>query len=500
MASLNGTNQLVELAPGYRIQAPGLQGTVEMTSGREPGTRSGGVEVATGALDDALAATDVRELQSIVIEAAHVPVPDDQRVRAARGEEGLVLEVPDLGATVGQVVMAIDEDGTVTWHYPETQAGALETSATRGAGQTKRFVIRTTSPAVTADEDEARTRGLLWGLGKKVLKVLVYPVADTVLQSAARFFARKWEEKSRPYGVRWFRPDDYRNPAGTPIGDADWATLGEGKALLFIHGTFSRSFSGFYGIPPDTMQELHSRYQGRVFAFDHFTLSHDPERNLVEFLDRKPPSVDLELDLISHSRGGLVARTLSGETSLGALPRIAVDKSVFVATPNHGTALADAKHMMDFIDRYTSILNVIPPGPHAVVTDILEAIVTAVKMIGNAALEGLPGLTAMDPDGDFLSKMNAGVPTAARYYGVAADYEPKGGLASLVSDGVIDRVFNDAANDLVVPTVGVYSGSDDPGFPIPEDRVLEFTTEAAIGHSRYFSHPDTTAALLGWLT
>ena len=170
-----------------------------------------------------------------------------------------------------------------------------------------------------------------------------------------------------------------------------------------------------------------------------------------------------------------------------------------MGTPNHGTPLADRAHMMDFIDRYTSMLNLIPPGPHSVVTNILEAVITVVKMIGSGALDGLSGLASMDPNGQFLTHMNQGAPTSTSYFGIASNYEPKGGLAAMVKDGVVDRVFSDADNDLVVPTTGVYAGSTDPGFPIPTDRVLEFESSRAIGHSDYFSKPETSDALLRWL-
>lgn len=498
MATLDGSSSSVDLGGEYRLTAPGLVGTAAVFDGRGAGTRGGGSERATGALDAALASSDLREVRSIVIAATRRAIPPGDLVRTTANDEGVILEVPDLGPTVGQLVMAIDEGGAITWHHPVDQAGHLETSARRGIGTTKRFVIRATVPAPSTTDPTARS--LTWVAGKKILKILVYPIADTVLQTAARYFAGKWEERYRPYRIRWFTPDNYRTAAAPEIDAAGWQTLAGGRALLFIHGTFCQSFSAFHGVPPAVMSQLHERYQGRVFAFDHFSLSHDPERNLVEFLDRLPSGIELELDVISHSRGGLVARVFAGETALGPISPIQVRRSVFVASPNHGTVLADAEHISAFIDRYTSILNLVPPGPHEVVTDILEAIITAVKMIGNAALEGLPGLTAMNPHSDLLQHLNQGTGTAGAYYGVTADYEPQGGLVPLITDGVMDRVFQNAANDLVVPTLGVFEGGNDPAFPIPEDRVLQFGRNKGVSHNAFFSQPDFNTTLLEWLS
>jgi hypothetical protein len=424
-----------------------------------------------------------------------VVVPPRDQIRTADGAPAMVLEVPDPGPGVGQVAMVIDEGGAISWSYPTDLRGRIPTTRERSLTPTTTFLIRATP---TAPERGAGERSLVGSLGKKVVKVFRFPIAGTVLQTAARFFARKWEERNRPYGIRWFRPDGYREQAGRPVTDADWEVLAAGRSLLFIHGTFSSAYSAFHGIPRATMDALDTRYGGRVFAFDHFTLSHDPERNLVELLDRIPDTVHLDVDLISHSRGGLVARTIAGE--LGANPSVSVGRSVLVAAPNHGTALADPDHMAAFIDRYTSMLNLIPPaGPAAVVVEILEAVITAVKMVGTSALEGLPGLTSMDPRGEFLSRMNIGSVTDAEYYAMASNYEPKGGLKDLVADGVVDRVFLDAENDLVVPTVGVFSGSADPHFPIPSDHLQRYPPGDAIAHNRYFSHQPTSDALLNWL-
>ncbi|MDX1468275.1 MAG: hypothetical protein R3258_02940 [Acidimicrobiia bacterium] len=497
MANLDPQGTPVELGKGYVLAAPGLEGTARLLGGEPAGTRDVGEQEVSETFESALTNSDMREMDAIVVEAAHRGVSGDRQVRTTGGEDGMVLEVPDLGPAVGQVVLAVDEAGALSWHHPEATSDITETSTMRGAGDRKRFVIRSTSPP---RDREMSSRSLISSLGKKVLKVLTYPIAGTPLQVAARFFARKWEEKKRPYAVRWFAPGNYRESPGEPISGEGWKRLSEGRALLFVHGTFSRSFSGFWGLPNETMQRFDDLYSGRVFAFDHFTLSHDPERNVVEFLDQIPSGVRLNLDIISHSRGGLVARALAGETSSGPIPGVEVERAVFVATPNHGTALADADHLMAFIDRHTSILNLIPPGPHSVVLDVLEGIITAVKMIGRAALGGLPGLLSMDPDGPFLQRMNNDSSTSAEYYAVAADFEPKGGLGSIVSDGVVDRVFGDAGNDLVVPTLGVFSGSHGAGFPIPTQRLLEFSASDAVNHSGFFSDPRTSEALLGWLS
>lgn len=499
MATMSGSFETVEMGDGYALLAPGFRGTATVRDARERGTRDRGGEIATSALDDALGATGMREIGSVVLEGAHVPLARDEQVRTIAGEEALVLEVPDRDPTVGQVVMAIDEDGAITWSHPMVRNRATGAHRQRGLDEVNTFLIRSTSPE-PAVGDDPNERSLLGAVGKKILKVLVYPVAGTVLQTAARFFARKWEEKNRPYGFRSFGSDDYRDEIGTPLTDDDWNRLGSGRALLFVHGTFSTAYSGFHGIPPNRMEALNAIYDGRLFAFDHFTLSHDPERNLVEFLDRVPPTLDLNVDVISHSRGGLVARALAGETSTGTIPGLTVNKAVLVGVPNHGTALADSRHLSDLIDRYTSMLNLIPSGPHSVVIELLEAIITAVKMIGASAIEGLPGLLSMDPNGEFLKKLNQGAPASTNYFGMAADYEPTGGMKDLVADGVIDRVFLDAANDLVVPTVGVYSGSADPAFPIPQERLLVFPPEKGIAHNRYFSQPETCQSLVEWLT
>ena len=349
---------------------------------------------------------------------------------------------------------------------------------------------------------QPQTLGLVGVLGKKVLKVLVYPVTDPILGPVGREFAHKWEEVHRPYQVRDFSPNNFTQPAAQGLSTEGWQNLAQGRSLLFIHGTTSLAHTGFAGLPEPTLSELYARYQGRVFAFNHFTLSEDPGQNVDWFLANMPPEIHLDTDIICHSRGGLVARVLAGTLNHANFPQITVKKTVFVASPNNGTILADADHMTDFINRFTTALNLLPPGP---VEESFSILITIAKMIVHAALTGLPGLTAMDPHGDFIAHLNSATTSAeTQHYAFASEYEPQPGMKDFISkkvgDEIVDRAFGTKNNDLLVPTDGVYEGFNAAGFPISSDRVIRYPLSTGVEHSFYFSQGETSVKLEEWLT
>jgi hypothetical protein len=156
--------------------------------------------------------------------------------------------------------------------------------------------------------------------------------------------------------------------------------------------------------------------------------------------------------------------------------------------------------MVEFIDRYTSILNLAPPGPVSVVAEILEGIAVLVKVLGSASLKGLDGLAAMNPKGQFLSHLQQGPLKVSQPFAVTSNFEPQGSLRDLVkqvvADQIMARVFAEAANDLVVPTAGV---AGIPGFPIPAEKTLRFAGDQGVTHTTYFQHPETSKHLLHWL-
>lgn len=510
MARLTGGLRPIELGNGYFIRAPGVVGEASLARPRTLAerTRSRTPDDGTAELDAAFAATGMTEVRQVELSVRpRAATAADATLRSVDGrQDALELMVPDFGSDTGQIVLSCDESGVLTWHLPIDDADAVEPPTTRGSGGTKRYRIPATPitpPAGGGGGADATTRSLLGVVGRKLLKVLVYPVTDPVVGAVSEFFAQRWEAHHRPYGLRHFAPDTFRQPTGAAIEDGDWARLAQGPALLFVHGTFSTAHSAFHQIPDDVFAELYARYDGRVFAFDHFTLSHDPAAN-VRWLDEHLPALDLNVDIVCHSRGGLVARTLAerpASLALGA-SKLRVGRVVFAGVPNAGTLLTDPKHMVAMIDRLTTALNLFPSGP---VAEVLEAIITAIKVIGHGALSALEGLASMRPGGAFLATLNAGRPACDRYYAIGADFAPvDAGLKALVAgtlaDAVLDRVFEGTPNDLVVPKPGVFEAEGSGSFAVPVEHRLQVPADAGVIHTTLFGHRATAERLLDWLS
>jgi hypothetical protein len=501
MAELTGGAERVDLDEGYALIAPGLQGTAERI-GPLVGVRD--VTDSGVSFDDLLRRNDMQTVSTVRIDAAEVPVPASTTVRDARGEDALVLETPDLGESNGQVVLAIDEAGVMSWHFPE-DGGRIQPPAVRGAGGRKRFVIRRSVPP----KEVTQHRSLIGTIGSKILKVIIYPIADALLKAPAMAVAEFWEKKNRQYLLRDFCPENYKvsaiNDVALPaLSGAGLDRIAGGRALLFIHGFSSTAPSAFGELPPEFMQEMSKRYSGRVFAFNHFTLAHGPQKNAEMFLEAiKPMTANaLDLDIVCHSRGGLVARTLAnGKTLFGLdLGRVKVNRIVFVASPNNGTALADADHMVDFVDRISNILNLFVSGTAA---EIMDGILAVIKIIGHGALMGLEGVLSMNPHGPFMELLNKSSAQEAQYFAIAANFDASGySIRSLISragDKFVDRIFDEVANDLVVPEPGVYDKNGSEGFPIDPDHRLLFPASAGITHTSFFKHTEVADKIAQWL-
>ncbi|MFN8574693.1 MAG: caspase family protein [Gemmatimonadaceae bacterium] len=486
--ALPGTAAAVSLGAATLV-ASGLTGTASTHFGAK------GHEVAASLVNsdlrDALNASGMTDGQTIEIAGAR---ESGVASRSVGDQPAMELQLNAPADGFGQLVMATDELGVVSWHLAPsgTTRGATAAPAKRS------YVI----PQSVPSEAPAGSRGLMGAVGKKVLKELIFPLIDPVLGEVGASFVRAMETKRAPYRVRAFQPDDFASDAARQIEGDEWSRLGSGRALLFVHGTFSRSHLAFGQLPPEYMSELHQRYGGRVFAFDHFTLSHDPRENVKRFIERIPPGTKLDVDVVCHSRGGLVSRMLAERFSDFDLQgrEVRVGRVVFVGVPNAGTPLANPQKLGDLIDVLTNVLDVMPG-----VTDVLTLVLAVVKQLAVGSLSGLDGLQSMYPGGDFLRQLNAsGTRGDTKYFAITSDAKPSDpGLRRLLVTKGLNKLMSgpgDPAgpNDLVVPTMGVFRENGSAYFPIEERLLLEGSE--GVSHTHYFQSDRARRKMLEWLT
>ena len=501
-----GDTPWIDLKNGFAIRGNGVK-----AEANEPGIATrrrrrdlGGSTPAPGPIEAALLSVGMREEREIELEFDESAPVRHRR----RGGEVAAVQVVELATAPPppdheQVILAVSEEGILTWHLADKTA-TTKYRRRRGAAKDAR-VYRIPVHAWTEDQDAERClgrRGLFTAIGKKLLKVLIFPVTDLVLGPLEHFLALKWEEQNAPYRLRAFTPENYATKILEPLTEAQWQTLGTGRALLFVHGTFSSAHAAFSLLSPDHLRAFHRLYGGRVFAFNHPTIGQDPRQNIQRFFTDLPASARLDLDIVCHSRGGLVSRVLSAAADqFGGNGRVKVSRIVFVAAPNDGTALADSANMMKMLDRYTNIAQFLPEGPIEVA---IELVLTAVKALAHAGLKFLPGLAAQAPDSDFLTWLRTQAPTGTQHFALAADFEPaatrwKALVTETIKDAVMDKVFKEAKNDLVVPTLGVGTTTHGLGFPVDPAHSHTFPANAEVIHTNYFGNATTIEKLLEWL-
>ncbi|MFT5468838.1 MAG: pimeloyl-ACP methyl ester carboxylesterase [Verrucomicrobiales bacterium] len=463
---------------GIQIAAPGFEGGASQESGQTPNRSFG----PSGVLDSTLQKAGIHESESFrydLARDAETAGSDKVRLRIRKPDEGYL-----------QCLLAEDEAGGLSWHIPIPKA------ASRGVagGQFNEYDIPC---RVEPIQDGTKTRSILGYVNRHLMKILVFPITDRVFGPLGEFFIEKWEAAKRPYRIRTFTPENYVEPDAPAFTAEDWRKLGEGRALLFVHGTFSRAHSGFGGTPRSVMDQLHREYEGRVFAFDHFTLSEDPVQNVDWFLRAIPDSVTFELDIVSHSRGGLVARVLA--------EKLNVRRVLFCGVPNRGTVLAEPGYLVDFLNRYSSLTKYLPTNP---ASELLEAVIMIVKAVAHGTMKRLAGVSSMRAGDEFLTRLNsdANALTNTEFYAIAANFEPDreskelgAFVKSVAIDQTVDSVFGEQENDLVVPYRGVYEHNGSPNFPIPEERILRFGKDDGVHHGSFFPQGLTGEHLTAWL-
>jgi len=453
------------------------------------------VELTSPSFVEALGEADVAEQLTVVIhDPLEVPRAATVPTREVRpGVAGIAVTVPGPGTGLGQMLLAVGENGALSWHFAKSDGGA----AVRAGGDTRTYLV---PRHVTPADGAAPTRGIMGAVGKKLLKVLTFKLIDKAAGAVGEYFVRRWEAEHRKYRLRGVTSGNVADATVPDLTAAELGALAGQRVLLLVHGTGSRTHSAFSSIPAALMDELNRRYGGRVLGFDHPSVGWTPTENVAWLGEHLAASnATLDVDIVAHSRGGLVARMLAERPADNALASgaLRVGTIVFVGTPNAGTALAAFERIGQFIDRMTNLLDLLPDNP---VTDPLATIISVAKQMAVGTLKGLDGLTCMTPDGEYLKTLNGPCSAGATYRAVAADFEPPPGssLATIARDAGADFIFGGEQNDLVVPTGGVFAGNGGSLFPIADPLVLE--SALAVDHSGYWAQTDVVNALDGWLT
>lgn len=475
------------------LSTPGLSGRVEVHTAGTDGMR--GAEDSTQEFRRALDDAGMAEQLTVEISGQR-ELDATGGTRGGGGGTEITLEVPAPGEGNGQLLLYAAEDGSLSWHLPDSVP--RDQVVTRGG---ERRTYRLPREVVLAEDGEGGQRGILGAVGTKLFKVLVFPLIDPLLGRVGDYFASRWEQKHRRNRVRWFAPTDFQRADVAAFTAPDWSRVRGGTALLFLHGTTAQSNTAFDRLPTETLTELGRRYGGRVLAFDHFTISETPHEN-VEWLAQQlgelaEGSGPLTLDVVSHSRGGLVGRALAERAAdLGLEGRVSVRTLVMVGTPNAGTALADREHISQLLDRITDLAQFIPDNG---VTDVIGLVLSILKQLAVGAFGGLDGVMSMDPAGDYLKAFNTTPGSSSTYRAIASNYEPLRGsaLARIARNAGTDFVFARAGNDLVVPTNGVFEVDGATGFPVADPFV--FAAEEGVDHGSYFQRPEVSVKLLEWL-
>src|SRR5829696_7839932 len=274
-------------------------------------------------------------------------------------------------------------------------------SAARGGDWSGRCgVIEIGAPSVGTDRLQYRIpltpgpgtdRGALAGAVRWVVQKVVVPLAGDIVGAAGEHVVRRWERARRPTVMRFFTPGSYRTAKVEPAEPGDVA----GRVLVLLHGLNAQSHdqNGLAAMSVELVEELNRRYD-HVVAFDHPTLTTSPAENARALGEWLRASRAGRVDLLCHSRGGLVARGLL--ESPGGDPGVEVGSVIFVGTPHRGTPLASSAHLGGLVDRLLTLAMVVPDNPATVA---VEGVLTVAREMAAHVYDHLDGVRAMRPTG-----------------------------------------------------------------------------------------------------
>jgi hypothetical protein len=446
----------------------------------------------TRPVDPTRAWLDTAPLASGVRPIDRIPPPEAGATRPTFRRQG-APGMPDASAPGQAVISLVRDAGVLRWRMgPIAGLGSQQRAGWRAALPACEVVKQYAFEAL----DTSQVYTALAGLDRSLTPSAVY--------------------SSSPAGVSGLR--EFKD--GTLVPFQPSAAAGK-KVLLFIHGTFSNSEALLSeGLPTtapgrDLLAAAKAKYD-RLLCFDHATLGVSPMLNafdLAALLRASPASVDI----VCHSRGGLVARWFCE----GFAPEQLARRVVFVGSPLAGTSLAAASRLRASIDLLTNVADALRAAgdlaganPLFLAASGLLRVFSAITgvlantPVMDAAIALVPGLDAQSRTGNCeeLRRLRTNTGTAdfssapIQYFAVKSNFEPQAiGWDFLrvfskpmqrIADSAADYVF-DGPNDLVVDTTSMAEVADGRTVSIAHD----FGTSPTVHHTNYFVQPETAKAI-----
>jgi hypothetical protein len=290
----------------------------------------------------------------------------------------------------------------------------------------------------------------------------------------------------------------------------------EGKILVLVHGTFSNSerlFEEIAAAPQGkAFLRLIKQHYDKIYAFSHPTVSISPVFNAVE-LARHFRGTKASVDVVAHSRGGLVVRwwlEVMEPNTTGAR------RAVLVGSPLDGTSLATPRRLRDVLSWLTNVHYALvgATGLASAVIPFLSVVVgflrisasitnvVATTPAADAAISLIPGLSAMTRVNLELARLNVELTTRPEYFAVISDFSPPPtGLAvwrfiteakTRITDAAADLLFQ-GKNDLVVDTdsMTLLAGQSRAAGAANITDLLDFGTQGDVHHINYFRNQKT---------
>jgi pimeloyl-ACP methyl ester carboxylesterase len=263
------------------------------------------------------------------------------------------------------------------------------------------------------------------------------------------------------------------------------------KVLILVHGIFSSTESAFGALD---LQPLLERYEGRVFGYDHWTIGRTPQQNAMNLLHRLPANAGYEVDILCHSRGGLVVRSLLSEGMADIArtrsTRIAkAGKVMFVAAANQGSPLAEP----DDIKHFLNVAALLASFSGSLALDVVIGLARMVVSLGYDQ----PSVQALAEHSALVQLLNRSTTllTSANSYYARANFDY--GHSTLEHAGaLLSRALIDSANDMVVP----YNNVLLPGAAPDASHMLSFGSaeekQNDVWHTEFFQQPSTREFLL----